>query len=357
MFQEVYTYMKYHKWIQRMDDTLHSIDPENPSPYHLEGSIWTHTELVIEEVEKICQDNPNLDCDILKTLALVHDIGKVVAYEDVPEKGIRKFTNHWTWSGNIFRKMLLEIDPDVELLRLFNLYKIVQAHHLNLFPKHIKEAAVYDFNQYHRELLNNLILADRRGRITQKDYLLFQIPESKAHKQPIVVEESIEEILHLLPKRAVYVPIGAPNSGKSYVAKILKEHMDIHVNGFDNIRTQLAFGKPIEEVSSKEYQEAHEKIKGSVLGDTLAKDLNAAILEGKSVYVDNTNLKYKYRKSLLTRLKRLPRVAIFFIHNRPNLLKVRNEERTIKIPEHVIENMYYTTQYPSYGEFDEIVLI
>lgn len=54
---------------------------EYRNPYHMEGSVWTHTEMVLEEAFKIDPENK-----MLIYAALLHDIGKIFTREVVFKK-------------------------------------------------------------------------------------------------------------------------------------------------------------------------------------------------------------------------------------------------------------------------------
>lgn len=64
--------------VKDMKNADHHYDEENLNPYHLEGDVWTHTNMVFKNSEIFSTDN-----DYVKWSTLLHDIGKFLAMETV----------------------------------------------------------------------------------------------------------------------------------------------------------------------------------------------------------------------------------------------------------------------------------
>ena len=67
--------VEYPNLVDDMQDSNHAFTTNEPNPYHLEGSIWTHTMMVCQRAEI---ENSS---KILLITALLHDIGKPKARE------------------------------------------------------------------------------------------------------------------------------------------------------------------------------------------------------------------------------------------------------------------------------------
>lgn len=63
-------YKNHSSLVKEMMNCQHSEDLTNPNPFHMEGSVWTHTMMVYSEMAKVT------DNSILLLSALLHDIGK-----------------------------------------------------------------------------------------------------------------------------------------------------------------------------------------------------------------------------------------------------------------------------------------
>ena len=68
--------IEYTELCTEMKTSDHATSPNEPNPYHLEGTVWAHTMIV-------CQEARN-DHKIVKIAALLHDIGKPLARDVIP---------------------------------------------------------------------------------------------------------------------------------------------------------------------------------------------------------------------------------------------------------------------------------
>ncbi len=98
------------------------------SNWHLEGSIYTHTMMVLSHMQYLCKQMPSRQKELL-IVALLHDIGKIVTKELKDEE---KFTfyGHANVSSFLASGILSVLDPTLSheqkifILRLINYHQI-----------------------------------------------------------------------------------------------------------------------------------------------------------------------------------------------------------------------------------------
>ena len=86
---------------RKMRDTDHGYEGKLPNPYHLEGSIWTHTEMVLNEVDKLF--DPTVE---MYLIAVLHDVGKPFVYFDDHKRKRRRFFGHEEYSAKLAEELL-----------------------------------------------------------------------------------------------------------------------------------------------------------------------------------------------------------------------------------------------------------
>ena len=142
----------------------------------------------------------------------------------------------------------------------------------------------------------------------------------------------------IMPK--LYMLIGLPSSGKSTWAKTLiqKEPHSIDWHSSDAIREEL--------YGSEEVQDNPNIVFGLMLKRT-----RESLLAGHSVIYDATNINCKKRRSFLKQISNIDcyKIAKVFATSYDKCIK-RNNERSRKVPNNVIERMYRNFQIPIKAE-------
>ena len=362
MINQILNDYKFIKGIaEPLNNTFHAYknDPSNGlSPYHLEGSVWIHTLMTLAHAET----------EFAKITLLFHDSGKMMVYEDLDKKRFRRFSGHEIASGNIWLDYAMRTDfirKQLSKLDIFNIYKLIQTHHIYKLNKENQLWTKLDILDI-IDIWKEMHQADVKGRISDKPLSGFDIDEiSIVHKQDKIttplIADSPEDIIEYLERlrsqdlELLIIPIGAPGSGKSTLRKKLQEAFnDLDVVSFDDLRAQLYTGDPTktkEDLSTEEYQKAFEFCKRRDLNSILQQ----FIRRSKFVYVDNTNTSNRQRNVAISSAKNKIKIGIFFMNSLEELLK-RNSSREPKIPEDAIRFHYFRTQYPSYKHFDFVVL-
>lgn len=141
----------------------------------------------------------------------------------------------------------------------------------------------------------------------------------------------------------LYMMIGLPASGKSYLAEQIK---DSTIYSSDKLREELYGDVENQEYNTKLFVELHRRIKNN-------------LRDGNNTVYDATSISKKRRVAFLRELVNIPckKVAVCMMTTYETCLK-RNKIRDRNVPEEVIKRMYMNWCPPDYSEgFDEIALI
>ena len=134
-----------------------------------------------------------------------------------------------------------------------------------------------------------------------------------------------------------YMTVGLPASGKSTLAEIYKDKLDVIVHSSDAIRAELG---DINDQSKNTdvFQILHQRIKDD-------------LKDGKNVVYDATNLSRKRRIAFLNELCTIPCEKICVLFATPyELCLARNFARDRQVPEDVMTRMYKNFETPWFCE-------
>ena len=164
----------YKGLVQDMKDCSHNLSPTDLSPYHAEGTIWTHTMMVYSQ---LLPDASNE----LKLAALLHDIGKPYCQVIKEGKGRISFTGHEHYTSFKAIEILNHFEDTFSPINKENILYAINYH--DLFHKGVKSDEdgiafipedfknrmniMFDSKLDLFELLFNLSYADMRGRISK----------------------------------------------------------------------------------------------------------------------------------------------------------------------------------------------
>lgn len=371
-------------------------DPE----WHAEGDVHIHTNMVIEEMYKIFEENnfSNKDKYILLMSAIFHDIAKPVTTRRKEIMGIERVTasNHEYEGLSYLYYRFLEID----------ITKEDREHILELvgFHQYPKKLVIFEEGnpEYAFKLLTEntsgkyfyfLELADMRGRETIdydeqieymelfKEYCLeFNCFETNSNIDkeirntilavyPEETESSLSYLIGKTKKRwsegnkvdphviynkyyehkdnysNFYVLCGLSGSGKSTVVKELTSKNDnIKIVELDQLR-----------LKHKEKRNNRREIDGKVRQES--KELIKQYLrEGYDVIFDACNLRKDFRKIVCDLAEEYYAKTILILMDTPLSQCIKNDrDRTIRtVGEQIIYNQRKSFQYPVNSEFNEI---
>lgn len=142
-----------------------------------------------------------------------------------------------------------------------------------------------------------------------------------------------------------YMMIGLPASGKSTIARRISESEGAIIVSSDEIRKEM--GDENDQTNNeKVFKEAEKRLK-------------EYLSQGKDVIFDATNINYKRRRDWLNRFNKfdVEKIAVLVATPYEECLE-RNDKRKRRVPEGVIERMYFNFYAPQYYEgFDDIQII
>lgn len=142
----------------------------------------------------------------------------------------------------------------------------------------------------------------------------------------------------------LYVMIGIPGSGKSYIAHKLAEEGTAVIHSSDDIREELYGDASIQGDGAKVFATLHNRVR---------RDLE----EGKNVIYDATNLTFKGRKNIFKMFGEYPMAAVYVECSLKTAL-ARNQKRDRVVPEDVIRRFYFKMNPPDSSEgWKEIIQV
>jgi len=324
------------------------------NPYHEEGSVWLHTEMVIEALE----DKDDLD---VLVAALLHDIGKVYV-RDVKDGKVRFFGHAGVSTFHAIDivediKQNLEGFSGIDVAQILNMINIHDiffinktglsakdlANKLSGYGSHfvcklIKLASAdnlgricknrvdeLDFNEYSQEVLDRVLMSDLIKKYNDSDYRKFK-------------------------ENVAILAVGLPYSGKSTWIQKMHNSSDYVVISRDDIIMSLANGES--------YNKAWSKVDQQKVNRLLDLNLRSAVNYNKNLIVDMTNMSPKSRRGRLSIINSSYAKHAWVFYIGMNELKRRMNVREDKvISEDVIFGMMKQFTIPMFDEFDSISFI
>jgi len=329
--------------IQEMEESNHNYDNSHLNPYHMEGSVWTHTMMVYNEAIKM-----NAPKEVLFS-ALLHDLGKPFARTEMTDKSRVHFRGH---DGISFYKAaevlqhncwdnMLNLDEKMLILRLV-------GSHSMLFDYKTTETNLYEKDQ---EFLNYLVYqvqADNDGRISKgaegADYLsLYAEPDSN---------ESIHSNKLNLPELTLL--IGPPRIGKSTYIQENNLSETCTIISRDNLVLEHGIGDTYNKKWSSLSKDKHAEIDSIV-----SKTFQNTIRKNENVVIDMCNTSKKSRRKFISAIKQNNKTHwikyIVFVDGFTNILNRAEIDETKKINPSIITNMMKGFTFPIPSEYDELV--
>lgn len=356
------------KFATDMKNSDHAYDENTPNPYHMEGDVWTHTMMVLEEASKLT------DKEEILLAALLHDVGKPKSREVVPETKRVRFFSHESISTVLSIEILLkyreEVNESINLIRVLELINWHSDFHQISQEKGLSKKQKIMLGQKYgdTELFEDMFLmsmSDNLGRIHEtltKEDTITRFEYIRKEYEAIQKELQESPSQEVNKKSKIQMLIGIPNAGKStHINEELKKGEKV-ILSFDNMIMEKypdlnysdAFKKAMETKGTKEdnWKEFERRFK---------EELKISFNEGKEVIVDKTNLTKKSRNRVLSNApKTIKREAIMFLTTLPTLLErnaKRAEETGKYIPMGVMENFIKSFTMPDNSEFDEIFFV
>jgi putative nucleotidyltransferase with HDIG domain len=336
------------KIVKAMKESEHNIEG-GTNPFHAESGVWSHTMMVMKEVERNFSESPEATYDILLITAFLHDIGKPFV-RSIEETKKVSFKNHEGYGAYLSIDILNKMEKDaiINKEQKYTIFRLI-AEHGDLYKlSENKMINRYKYDKKFLTLLRSFTLCDHQGRfckeIGTRDSEYLNQSETIIH-----TEYSKNQVTVCLPK--LYVFIGTPGSGKS---THLEKYYDKNtvVISRDSLVEEIGRGETYNEMWKSLSDEEQKEI-----DIRLMKKFNAAIREKRNIVVDMTNMSKKSRRKWVSNAPNHEKIAIFFMTSIETIMQ-RNKNRIGKeIPNFVIQNMMKSFSFPSYDEFNIVSII
>lgn len=346
------------------------------STWHKEDC-WTHLQLVTQAMERLLKRNlierGSENWVMCMSAAICHDLGKGETTKWSEEKNDWTTKNHGVVGERITRHLFY--DEDI-VLREKVCYMV--RHHMTLHH-------VYD----KPEETNKRLIKLSHGIVEMRFMILLNIADSLGSINDIETEDDIfdkemkltndvstlrcyqksysfidksqlirdfidynGEVINDTNDFCVYILCGFPGCGKStYYKEFLA---DKPIISRDIIRGELGINGATTTNDKKVVGTREEE-------DKVSEIFNKKMIEycenKESFVLDNTNLKYQYRKDYLLKIMKYnPKVKIIYVEA-PNYIKDCIERRKDEIPKKVYDRMENNFDFPQLYECDELIIV
>jgi len=352
--------------VKDMKNNTHNFDEvEAINPYHCEGGLMSHSLMVFKNSQILFPKN-----HYVKWSSLLHDLGKVIALEQLEEKGKVRFLGHESISAFIAVDILNKTDlSETDKIHIF---KIV-ALHGSLFnyikaDGTIKDALreMYEGNALLLKDVVQQVTSDSLGRFVNEEIVTDHNPEF-TKRLPEHFEATVNSLGDNVYRgdkpHQLTLLCGAPCSDKShFVKELLADAPDTVVISRDALVEAVGakYGMATYSDSWKWLKmKENEKVEREEVDAELMRIVHTARREKKDVVVDMTLMSKKSRRKWINQFEKdYNKKCVLFIKGYEQQLKcnAEREKRTGKrISKYVTINMIKSFSLPLFGEgFDEI---
>jgi len=307
----------YWQWVQAMKATNHFPEHRTDHPFHGEGSVWTHTMMVMTNIdcdENIEEEIINENKQILLTVALLHDIGKPLSRQ-VKEQG-EKFSFEGHEGISYYKaidilKSMEKVDDFYTNDRIFLILKLISVHGTHI---------LFEENSRDWYLSNRFRKADKRGAVRNVDENIFaQYPKKKVSSRK-----------HTLEDKELIICVGLPGSGKTtYIEENLKDYFVIsrdkfmieYYDSFTTNNSELVTGNTIYDfINHEDNIESFNKLFDNFI--------NVVSKREDKVVIDMTMLTFGKRRSMLNKFSKHNANCVVFISGEKEINRVNRERET-----------------------------
>jgi len=332
--------------------------------WHAEGDVWTHSKMVLSEVEKLDEwdDLSPRERTILRFTALLHDAAKPLTTQVDPATGRTTSPKHAVKGEHLARGVLRELGCGLALRE--EIARMVRYHGRPAFLLERSEPAheVVRMSWYvSNKLLHLFAVADTRGRTTAET----SRPEENVHLWKMLSEEqgcldepfpfgndharflffrSREPNLHYVPQEeyscTATVMSGLPGSGKD--RWLAQNRSGVPVVSLDDLRDEM--GVDPTENQGKVVQAAQERCR--------------ELLRSKTSFAFNaTNVVRQTRTRWMDLFADYhARIELVYIEPPLETILSQNATRPDPVPDAVIRRLADKTDVPTWAECHGLVV-
>lgn len=331
--------------------------PQTPK-WHKEGCVWNHTKLVVENmINELSKRQVDASTDYYRLMvcaALCHDLGKATTTKWSEKKEDYTSYNHAYESDKIVRQLFYE----EEVLFREKLCSLVRLH---MDIRHVldtEDSTIANLNKIFNscycslEDLLLLNLCDTLGSINDfetKDNIFENIKRLEDLISDNITSKVEDKILHQLKHSesqiTIYFMVGLPGSGKdTYIHNNLSQLPTICR---DDIRKEIGLKGEKPMGNHKEEQ---------LVTKIVEERIKELCEQKKSLIINNTNLKKKYRDNL-KRLISKYNTEVVYIYVEASSVEINKERRNGQIDRTIIDNMFDKFDFPQPSEYDKLLII
>lgn len=328
-----------------MLNSNHYVDPLIPNPYHGEGSIWTHTMMVMTYIN--CTIKNDAEKILLLATALLHDIGKPSCEESQEASDTKPTRNSFKGhegvstfiSIEILKRLSKDFPDQYDAQSIKTILTLVSTHGVAL------EQETSKLNTLRRHFR----LADKYGAVRETGDKIQSQYSSRKYLP-----------YNPTPLKEVVVLVGPPNSGKSTIRSNYPNH---HIISRDDALFNF-YALKIDEFAKPTYSEVYSAIHTDpVISESFniywQNHVNLARNQAQ-VLIDMTMMSLSSRRKMLHHFKNHTRKAVVLMTDMPTLANrelIRAKTGKI-IPPYVYYNMIRSFVIPVKEEgFEEIQII
>jgi len=318
----------------------HNYDYKNLNPYHMEGTVWTHTMMVFNESVQRGYS------PVVQLAALLHDVGKPKSQEVRRDNKRVRFFGHdglsYYMSCDVMNSGVFDFLnlTDVEIHIVLKL----TACHSMLFDYKNSSQNIKKDNHFLKYLVE-LVNCDNAGRITT------DLEQAKCTWDHLLVSEEsnveITDIVETIDSPTLTVLVGPSNSGKSTYLR--NSSLNATVISRDSIVEMLGDGET--------YTECWKTVDHKKVDEELLFQFNTALKKRENITVDMTNMSIKSRRKWVNPAKQKGYVtkAIVFTTGLEEMTSRAGKQKDKKISAWIIEKMCKQFSYPL--ELNEVEVV
>lgn len=364
-------YLPNWDYIETIPEFTRLKECQQSDKWHKEGNAWEHTKRVVEAAHSLCVDrnwttntNNEIYAARLMCSALFHDIGKGVTTFQGKDGRWHSY-NHEIKGEKIARRLLW--DEGWKFRE--SICSLVRWHMfpLSIFEKKdfIEEIIRLSKRVPSMNLLLSLKQCDLNGSdqednirkdsdFTKLDEIslicstmdCLYMPSEINVDKPFLHDELI--IREQRPTAQLIVLIGLPGAGKdTSIADFTNKISDDYtVISRDAIREELGYCGKDEKIVGTNEQE-------SKVSEIFKERMLNAAKSGKVIFINNINLKRKYRDSYKAILSNY-NLCVTYCYIEAETLGINKKRREGQIPNEAWETMIENFDWPDYSEYDRM---